>query len=126
MRARWSQSCRISVKGNEVARYKMIALSAGTPGREDDFQAWYRGQHVNDVLRIPGVVSAQRYSISHGMGNAPWRLMAEYEVDTDDPAKTLADLQARLGGPDMPLTDALDMATIALFFTSADGPLVKA
>jgi len=109
-----------------MARYKMIALSAPVAGREADFVAWYRDQHIADMLKVPGVSSATRYALSHAMGTAPWRLMAEYEIETDDPAQVLADLQSRLGGPQMPLTDALDMNSIALFFAAAEGPAIAA
>jgi hypothetical protein len=34
--------------------------------------------------------------------------MARYEVETGDLAATMAEIQSRLGGPQMPMTDAFD------------------
>lgn len=38
-----------------MARYKLVAFSNAAGGQDAEFNAWYDGQHMPDVLAIPGV-----------------------------------------------------------------------
>lgn len=93
-----------------MARYNIIVLSNPVAGREAEFDTWYTKTHIMDLLKCPGVVTAQRFRAvdAHTRG-APQRYVAQYEVDTDDLDATMALIQGRLGGPQMPMTDAFDM-----------------
>lgn len=104
-----------------MAEYKMIALSRAAKGRDQEYQDWYQKRHVSDVLKLPGVTAAQTYSIGPSLGDAGWTLLAVYNVETDDPAKTLGELQSRIGTPEMPITEALDPSSVALFFAEPLG-----
>jgi hypothetical protein len=43
--------------------YLVLALSNAIAGEEDAFEKWY-DQHLNEMLDIPGVASAQRYAVA--------------------------------------------------------------
>jgi hypothetical protein len=46
-----------------MAEYLVLALSNAVAGEEDAFEKWY-DQHLTEMLDIPGVKSAQRYSVA--------------------------------------------------------------
>ena len=44
-----------------MPRYNLIVLTNPVDGREDEYNDWYTNVHLDDVLKIPGVVGAQRF-----------------------------------------------------------------
>lgn len=92
-----------------MSKCVLVVLSNPVAGREDEYNHWYTTQHLADVLRVPGFVSAQRFRIAQDDGSAAWKYLALYEFEADDPAKALAELTARAGTPDMVLSEAMDM-----------------
>lgn len=67
--------------------------------REDEFNTWYDEEHIPDVLRIPGMVTARRYrarDAAHITVGADTReYLTVYEIEADDLAAPLAELAAR-------------------------------
>src|SRR6201996_1788215 len=92
-----------------MARYNIVVLSNPVAGREAEFNTWYTQTHIMDLLKCPGVITAQRFKTVDALSpNAAQRYMARYEVETSDIAATMAEIQSRLGGPQMRMTDAFD------------------
>lgn len=96
-----------------MTRYQFVVLTQALPGREAEFEAWYDNQHIPDVARVPGVVSARRFHVETVMSNAatpplPWVSLALYEIESDDPHAVLAEIKARSNTPDMPLSEAIE------------------
>lgn len=88
-------------------------------GREDEYNTWYDHVHLADVQRVPGITSARRYGIVPTEGpDAPppaHRYLAVYELDAEaDGNAVLGELIARAGGPELPLSEALDMSTLQM------------
>jgi hypothetical protein len=90
----------------------LFAFSNPAEGREDDFNTWYDDVHIADVLKVPGIVSAQRYALAPGARNAH-RYLAVYEVDGDPTAAAKA-LFAGLKSGDIPMSDTIDGANAAI------------
>jgi hypothetical protein len=84
-------------------------------GQEVEYNRWYTDQHLGDVLRVPGFVSAQRYHLTQGDGPAPAPYLAVYEFESDDVNRTLGALAERAGTPEMPVSPALDLTTVKTF-----------
>ncbi len=107
----------------------MLAFTNPVPGREAEFVEWYDGRHLQDLLALPGFVSAQRFALTDatGLGKTPeWCSLALYELDTDDPDGLMAEVRARLGTETMPVSDALDVITInGLVATAITARLIK-
>ncbi len=82
--------------------------------RENEYNEWYDGTHVPDVLRVEGFVAATRYRIADQQmvpGDPPaFRYLAIYEVDHDDLAAAMKNLAEAAGGS-MVISDALDMSS---------------
>ncbi|WP_298690511.1 hypothetical protein [uncultured Sphingomonas sp.] len=95
-----------------MARFTYIAFVCAHPGREEEFDRWYDERHLADVARMPGVVGARRSTVEWTKSNLgatpPWRSLAIYELDCDDPEATITAIRAASGSEMMPLSDAMD------------------
>lgn len=98
-------------------RYQYVVVTKAKPGREAEFEAWYADQHIDDVARVPGVVSARRFHIDRVVTPAggSWVNLALYEIESDDPESVLAAIKSRAGTDEMPMTDALDRSDMLQF-----------
>ncbi len=103
-----------------MAHYTIIVLSNPVAGREAEFDAWYTNTHILDLLKVPGVETAQRFAVVDALSNgAKQSYIAQYGVETDDIDATMALIQSRLGGPQMPMSDAFDMTSAAFLVAAA-------
>jgi hypothetical protein len=91
--------------------YRFIVLSNPVSGREDEYNDWYSNRHIQDVVEAYGFTAAQRFVLASDPRNPAatpeYQYMAIYEMETDNLAKSLADLGVRKDTDDMPLTNAL-------------------
>lgn len=98
-----------------MTMYRFVALSTPVPGREEELERWYDQQHIPDSLKLDGFIAAQRFRLDDGPVGSPsvpkWKVMVIYEIESDDIAATMAQIQRVVRTPAMPLTDALDMST---------------
>jgi hypothetical protein len=100
-------------------RYTWIVLTNPAQGREDEYNAWYTDTHLADLLRCPGIVSAQRLVATPQQrpgAAVPYRYMAQYEIETDDLDAFIRMIVERTGSADMPLSPALGPDRLGLFF----------
>lgn len=90
-------------------RLLYVVLTNSTPGDDEEFNAWYTGTHIPDVISVPGFVAAQRFRfVSHpALKPAAFGYAALYEVKKDCAAEAFAGLTARAGTPQMVLSDTL-------------------
>ena len=97
-----------------MSKHVLVVQSNAVAGREDEYNRWYSDQHLGDVIKVPGILTAQRFKIATDGANAKWKYLAIYEVETDDLAKTMAALNSRAGTPDMVISDAMDMQSVSM------------
>lgn len=94
--------------------YTYLAFTRALPGREAEFDRWYDEQHLTDVSKMPGIISAKRFQIEWQSANEfeppQWRSLAVYEIDSDNPQATLTAIRAASGTKMMPLSEALTKA----------------
>lgn len=70
------------------------------PAREDEFNEWYTGNHVPDVLNAPNFAAALRYKeVATHIGKVP-PYLALYYITQDDPKRANAELLAYLNAPE--------------------------
>ncbi|MCW2620831.1 MAG: hypothetical protein JWL64_433 [Frankiales bacterium] len=107
-----------------------FVFSNPTEGQEREFNDWYDNTHLDEVLAVPNISGAQRYTLDefemeeseHGTVPPPaHRYLAVYEVD-GDPAVVMKDFTSRLTSGDMTLSPALDFASVSMGFWSPAGP----
>lgn len=100
-----------------MPKFTFVVLSNPVAEREIEYNRWYEQQHLPDVLRVPGIVAARRMRAT--AEGAKWRYLAMYEIEADDVNAVLAELRSRSGGPQMPMSEALDRENLlAMAFES--------
>jgi hypothetical protein len=95
-----------------MARYHYAILSRSKPGQEEEFVNWYAQQHLDDVCKMPGVVSGKLFRLGlqkvYDLDAPVWTLMTHYELEGDDPQAIIDSIVAVSGSEIMPLSDALN------------------
>ena len=76
-----------------------------SPEREDDYNRWYDGTHLGEVLALPGFVGARRYKPTEP--GAPY--VALYEVDVDDLPGVMTTLSDAFASGRLQMSDAMQM-----------------
>ena len=75
-----------------------------SPEREDEYNGWYSGVHLTELLQVPGFVSARRFRrVSGGEDD----YLAVYEVEADDLAAPLQELRRRSAAGETTRSDAI-------------------
>ena len=96
-----------------MAKHILVVVANPLPGQEAEFNRWYTDQHLDDVLRVPGMVAAQRFEVSaDGPKGLPGRYLAIYEMDIDDPKTAFAALAEAMQAGRMPISAAMDPANL--------------
>jgi hypothetical protein len=65
-----------------------VVQSNPVPGREDEYNEWYTRTHFPEILRVPGMVAAERFVVSDLQRTPPpappaFRYIAIYDVEGD-------------------------------------------
>ena len=65
----------------------MVTTRCTDPAREAEFNRWYDEVHLPDLLSVPHIVAAQRYTLAGPPSQTEpgAQYLAVYELDTDDP-----------------------------------------
>lgn len=106
-----------------MPKFTMIALTNAKPGRDAEFVEWYDTVHLDEVLEIPGIVSAQRCGIADipAAGEPQWRYVGVYTIEADDPAPVFDELMRRYGAGEMTACSAMEEISYNGIF--ADAPV---
>ena len=95
-----------------MPRFNYTVLSRSHPGQEEKYVRWYTEQHLTDVKRIPGVVSAKLFRMDfqrvYDLDAPQWTLMTLYELEGDNAEQIIDSIKAASGTPAMPSTETLD------------------
>lgn len=95
-------------------RYIMSVSSRAMPGREEEYDRWYDEIHAVEMCELPGVLTCNRFRLFDAEGKEAGECVAQYDVETDDPAALLQSIYAAT--PNMRLTDAIDPASARFTF----------
>jgi hypothetical protein len=100
-----------------LKHYVFMVLTNPKPGQEAEYNRWYTHTHLQDLVRAPGIVSAQRFVVTPGdAGKTPYKYLAIYEVETADLAATQKAMKALVGTPQMFISPALDKNASAVYY----------
>jgi hypothetical protein len=108
----------------QVAKNVLVVLSNPIAGEDAAYNEWYDTKGVPQVLAVPGVVAAQRYTISEVkvaegqqlpavLPPPTHRYLVIYELDRE-PDQVMQEFLARSQAGQMPLGEALDRDTVSL------------
>ncbi len=102
-----------------MARYCIVVFTDSVKGTEKDFTRWYDERHIPDVLKLPGIVSGERFELVSGRTHPAdfdaRQHMVIYEVEIDDLDTFFKELNRLQGTPAMPLSTASDDARGMIF-----------
>ncbi|MCC6382471.1 MAG: hypothetical protein IT304_08170 [Dehalococcoidia bacterium] len=113
-------SQRQGAAGGLARAILLVFTNAASPEQEAEFNTWYDGTHLPDVLRVPGFVAATRYRAVGGSSLGVSRptshaYLAVYELDAGDgeglAAAAAALGEATRGANAMYISPALDRST---------------
>ena len=96
-----------------MAKHYLVVVTNPKPGQEEEFNKWYTEQHLDDVLKVPGFVAAQRFKVNLDAAKSlPGPYLALYEMESDDPQATFDGLEKATMTGQMPISPALDTVNI--------------
>ncbi len=106
-------------EGAPLERHLMVVMTNPVTGREAEYNVWYDDRHLADVLKIPGIVSAERFELSPAQRMDPphpYGYMALYWIETDNLHGVIDELRKRVGTELMPASDALAPERLVYLF----------
>lgn len=90
-----------------MSAHTYVVFSNPAEGRDDEYNRWYNDVHLDEVLQVPGFVSATRHRIEPQDGAEPeYGYVALYQIESD-PEPALAELMRRAGSGELQMSDAL-------------------
>ena len=100
---------------------KFVVFTNPGPGREKEYNDWYTNVHLPEVLKIPGIVGAQRFRLSAAQNPgtaAPHRYLAIYDCDSRRLDEVIQTLKRKAEAAELTLSDALAEGSVGYFFDS--------
>ena len=102
-----------------MGRHILVVMSSPVEGMEDEYNAWYSDIHLQEVVELPGFVSAQRFEMAdtqlkdiltpaeknRSYGETEHRYLAIYEMEAESAGAALEAL--REARPRLRMSDAL-------------------
>lgn len=108
-----------------------IVHTNATDGHEEEFDRWYNGTHLGDIVAVPGIVRARRYRLAEGANRAlaghgftpleEFHHLAIYEIE-GDPESAIVAMNAAVDA-DMEISPTLAPRVCATVY-SPDGEWV--
>lgn len=92
----------------------LIVTSRALSGRDEEYAAWYKDRHIQDVLAVPGFIDGRLYRGVAPDGSQTGEFKGLYEIDGTEPGALLGALMARRD--QMELSDAIDPASVNFTF----------
>ena len=80
-------------QAERMKKFTLLVMTNAVEGKEHEFNEWYTSRHIQDLLKVKGVLSAQRFRFVAGQPG--FGFIALYELETDDPEGVLATIRER-------------------------------
>lgn len=99
-----------------MGKHILVVHTNAKEGQDEAFNEWYSNVHVQEVVQIPGFVSAQRFQLSDEQmgGECAYKYLAIYEIEAESAGAALDALKA--ARPQLNMTDSLDDQRVLLAF----------
>lgn len=109
-----------------MQKHVMFVMTNCAPGTDAEFNDWYDRIHLPDVLKVPGVVAAQRYKLTAQQRRdtrPDFGYLASYEIESDNLPETFKVMNEGL--KDVYKSPSMNKTTWAYFFTPVGKRQVK-
>lgn len=111
-----------------MAKHVLVVMTNAWKERHEELNRWYDEVHVPDLLKVPGVVSAQRFEAGPAVlsttSASPYRYLALYEIEADSAEDAMHALEGAM--PSMALTKAIDINDVVAYCYTARSEPVRA
>jgi hypothetical protein len=109
--------------------YQLLVFSNPVAGREDEYNKWYDGQHLADVVSIPGFVNGQRFvatdtQLRKGGAMPPKKYVVVYTIVTDALPAVYAEVNRRIATGITYMSPAYDRAASYNYTYKAITPIL--
>lgn len=99
-----------------MQKYSLMVFSRYTPGMEKEYIDWYCGQHMHDLMRIPGFVGGRFYKLSENqlrgtLDDQPHRYLMIWDWETDDVKQVLKEISDRIADGRTKFSQCFDRST---------------
>lgn len=109
------------------SRFIQVVFSNPVEGKDAEFNEWYDNVHIPELLRVPGMLSAKRYTLQEaavysvpGGVRPEHRYMTIYEMEGD--VDDLMDrIRRSVAGGEVVMSDSLDLPSSRLSFWTQSG-----
>jgi hypothetical protein len=119
---------RVAATANAAPRFLFIVMTNAVEGRDGEFNEWYDNTHIPDLLRVPGIVAAQRFRLlpTQRTPNNPWKYLCIYECDAEHPGAIIPELVRRGGTAEMTMSTSLADPRFGCFLQPITGLVPRA
>ena len=104
-----------------MANQIMLVMTEAVAGMEDEYNEWYTNVHLPEVLRVPGVESAQRFVADSSQEKAahPRKYLTIYEYSLDRKQVEAGIRAAHASGAMSDISRAIDQSlTVTYLYTA--------
>jgi hypothetical protein len=118
---RWDDGATSSARAADERGILLVGSSPSSPDRQAEFDAWFDDVHVDDILRVPGMLSARRYRRVAGAASSTGideDHVVIYEVAAPDLGSVLGGLAATRA--DRSISDVLQLDPLPRSFLGAE------
>ena len=99
-----------------MAKFVMIVQSDPLEGRDAEYNAWYDGTHIPELLQIPGITAARRLEATPIVVGAPGaKYITFYEIEAENPGAVMAEMGARGADGRMSRSVAVDSSKATIW-----------
>ncbi|WP_077211952.1 hypothetical protein [Bacillus dakarensis] len=109
---------------SQKKQYSMLVFSNPAEGLEEEYLDWYAGQHIHDLLRIPGYVGCKFYKLSDiqlSDAEQSYKYMIIWDFETDDFPSVVKEIKERMQDGRTVFIPAFDTA----YFDNTWEPITK-
>lgn len=109
-----------------LKHYIYVVMTNPVAGKDAEFNNWYTNTHLKDVMKLPGVVSAQRFVVApENINPAPYRYLAIYDIEISDLSIFIKAQKDAINTPAMVLNPAFDLKGVySLYFQKLTNKVV--
>jgi len=100
----------------------LIVLSNPIKGKEKEYNEWYSNIHLQEIVKIDGFISAQRFKLAEEqqMDNQTYKYMAIYEIENENIGDSIKKLNEAAGSLTMAPVIDVDNVHVSIFKSITD------
>lgn len=93
-----------------MSRYDLFVFTNAKTGQDEEFNRWYDGTHLPELMSLDGISGGERYDVGPGLDGQPpkFNYLAVYHLEGDDPSVATGQLLNAARTGKLTPSDAID------------------